>query len=63
MLYLSEVLMQEHELNSFDDVVAALQERARNGEMFFQIDVRPPFPDTPNDWETRLEAAFTSPNK
>jgi hypothetical protein len=63
MLYLSEVLMQEHELNSFEDVVAALQERARNGEMFFQIDVRPPFPDTPNDWETRLEAAFTSPNK
>jgi hypothetical protein len=63
MLYLSEVLMQEHELSSFDDVIEALKERARQGEMFFQIDVRPPFPDTPNDWETRLEAAFTSPNK
>lgn len=63
MLYLSEVLMQDHELSSFEDVVNALKERARQGEMFFQIDVRPPFPDTPNDWETQLEAAFTSPNK
>ncbi|HEY9052041.1 MAG TPA: sulfur relay protein DsrC [Gammaproteobacteria bacterium] len=61
MLYLSEVLMQEHELESFNDLVDALKQRARNGAMFFQIDVRPPFPDTPNDWETRLESAFTSP--
>ena len=63
MLYLSEVLMQEHDLESFNDVVEALKERARKGEMFFQIDVKPPFSDTPNDWETRLEAAFTSPNR
>ena len=61
MLYLSEVLMQEHELQSFDDLVEALKERARKGAMLFQIDVRPPFSDTPNDWETRLENAFTSP--
>jgi len=63
MLYLSEVLMQEHELTAFDDLVEVLKQRARKGEMFFQIDVRPPFQDTPNDWETRLEAAFTSPNR
>lgn len=63
MLYLSEVLMQEHELTCFNDLVDALKQRARKGAMFFQIDVRPPFPDTPNDWETRLESAFTSPNR
>lgn len=63
MLYLSEVLMQEHELENFNDLVEALKQRARKGAMFFQIDVRPPFPDTPNDWETRLESAFTSPNR
>ena len=55
--------MQEHELASFNDLVDALKQRARKGAMFFQIDVRPPFPDTPNDWETRLESAFTSPNR
>lgn len=63
MLYLSEVLMQEHELATFDDLLEVLKQRALKGEMFFQIDVRPPFQDTPNDWETRLEAAFTSPNR
>lgn len=63
MLYLSEVLMQEHDLANFNDLVEALKQRARKGAMFFQIDVRPPFPDTPNDWETRLESAFTSPNR
>lgn len=61
MLYLSEVLMQEHELENFNSLIEALKERARKGEMHFQIDVRPPFPDTPNDWENRLEVAFTSP--
>ena len=35
-------------------------ERARAGEMFFRMDVRPPFHDTPEDWEDRLEAAFSS---
>lgn len=63
MLYLSEVLLQEYELASFKDVVEALKQRARNGEMLFQIDVKPPFSDTPNDWEVQLETAFTSPGR
>jgi len=63
MLYLSEVLMQEHDLASFTDLVKVLKERARNGAMLFQIDVRPPFPDTPKDWEVQLESAFTSPHR
>jgi hypothetical protein len=28
--------------------------------MFFRMDVKPPFQDTPMDWEDRLEAVFTS---
>ena len=61
MLYLSEVLMQEHDLKSFEDVKEALKARARKGAMLFQIDVKPPFSDTPNNWEVELEKAFTSP--
>jgi hypothetical protein len=26
--------------------------------MFFKIDIKPPYPDTPNNWEDRLEGAF-----
>jgi hypothetical protein len=60
MLWLSEVLLQAQELQSFDALVVELKRRAREGELFFRMDVKPPFPDTPPDWEDRLEAAFTS---
>ncbi|RMG28027.1 MAG: sulfur relay protein DsrC [Gammaproteobacteria bacterium] len=58
MLWLSEVLMQEHDVDSFEALCRKIEERARQGEIFFRIDVRPPFQDTPEDWEDRLEAAF-----
>jgi hypothetical protein len=60
MLWLSEVMLQGHDIASFDALVEAIKERARGGEMFFRMDVRPPYPDTPEDWEDRLEAAFSS---
>ena len=59
MLYLSELLIEHHELESFEQLLALVKERARSGERFFRIDVRPPFPDTPENWEDRLEAAFS----
>jgi len=58
MIYLSEILIQ-YDLNSFYELIPIIQERARQGERFFKIDVRPQFPDTPENWEDRLEAAFT----
>jgi len=60
MLWLSEVLLQDHDLESFDSLTETIRERARSGEVFFRMDVRPPFPDTPEDWEDRLEAAFST---
>jgi len=58
MLYLSEVLLEEHQLVSFEELVEKIKER-RKGEMFFRMDVKPPYGDTPNNWEDRLEAAFS----
>jgi len=63
MLYLSEILLQNHDLDSFAALVAVVEEKARAGEMFFRMDVRPPFPDTPEGWEDKLEAAFAVANK
>ena len=60
MLWLSEILLQEHDLVSFDQLIESVKRRARDGSMFFRIDVKPPFQDTPTDWEDRLEAAFSS---
>ncbi len=57
MLNLSEVLIQNPQLQSFEELlelIAILKKRER----FFRIDVKPPYPDTPENWEDRLEAAF-----
>ena len=44
MLYLSDVLIQGKNLETFDELVAELKKRAAAGELFFQMDVKPPFP-------------------
>lgn len=58
ILNLSEVLMRHPELEDFATLLAVIREE-RKGAMFFRIDVKPQFADTPVDWEDRLEAAFT----
>ncbi len=63
MLILSEVLIQHHEISSYVDLVKHIQYRALEGEIFFDIDVKPPYLDTPEDWEENLEIMFTSPIK
>jgi len=60
MLSLSEILMQEHELASFEGLIEKVKEYALQGEIHFSLDVRPPFQDTPSDWEEQLEMAFSS---
>jgi len=59
MLNLSHVIIGHPDMESFADLEATLQEYARQGERFFRIDVKPPYPDTPDNWEDRLEAAFS----
>ncbi|MEW8657698.1 MAG: sulfur relay protein DsrC [gamma proteobacterium symbiont of Ctena orbiculata] len=58
MLYLSELMMQHPEVDNFDRLLEVVKERSKT-EMFFRIDVKPPFSDTPDNWEDRLEATFT----
>jgi len=58
MLYLSEILIQNPGLETFDQLLAVVKERSKS-EMFFRIDVKPQYFDTPEDWEDRLEASFT----
>ena len=59
MLMLSDLLIG-NDVESYQDLVEAVQAVAKQGEMFFQMDVKPPYPDTPENWEEHLEAKFTS---
>jgi len=41
-------------------LVSLVRQKARAGDRFLRMDVKPPYPDTPENWEDRLEAVFTS---
>ncbi|MBA5249928.1 MAG: sulfur relay protein DsrC [Gammaproteobacteria bacterium] len=59
MLLISEVMIANPALDSFEDLVLALKAIAAvSDERFFQMDVKPDYGDTPENWEDRLEAAF-----
>ncbi|HHB11643.1 MAG TPA: sulfur relay protein DsrC [Chromatiales bacterium] len=60
MLWLSEILLQHHELETFEELEHVVRELGQRGERFLRMDVKPQFEDTPEDWEDRLEAAFTA---
>ena len=59
VLKLSNILISNHELQNFQELLDLIQVYAQRGERFLQFDVKPEFPDTPEDWEDRLEAAFS----
>jgi len=58
MLSLSEVMLQNYEFESFTELEKKISEKAQEGEIHFQMDLKPTYNDTPADWEDRLEAAF-----
>lgn len=60
MLWLSEILLQNQDIESFDALIEQVKAGARDGERFFRMDIKPPYKDTPDNWEDRLEAAFTA---
>ena len=58
MIYLSEILMQNPQLESFTELLKVIQERSA-GEIHLKIEIKPNYPDTPADWEDKIEAAFS----
>ena len=59
MLHVSDILIERHDLRSFAELVDAVEARAKE-ERFLRIDVKPPFADTPENWEDVLESTFTA---
>ena len=57
MLYLSTLLIQEKNVESFDELLEVIKIRAKSGERFIRLDLKPPYPDTPKDWEEKVESA------
>ncbi len=58
MLKLSDLVIQNLEVDSFHDLVLVVRQRAEDGEIFLNFDVKPDYVDTPRNWQWQLEAAF-----
>lgn len=61
MLYVSELLLEHRDISTFEELVEVVKKRAKN-EMFFRMDLKPPYADTPDNWEIVLESAFSGFN-
>ena len=59
MLWLSELLLQNPELDSFLDLEALIRTKASEGERFYQSDVEPLFPILQNTG--RIDLRLHSP--
>jgi len=59
MLYLSTIIIEEKDIETFDELLTIIKERAKNGEIFIRLDLKPPYPDTPKNWEEKIESAFS----
>ena len=58
MIYVSQILIQHHEIESFAELLVTVKRYAESGERFLNIDIKPEFEDTPHDWAEKIEAAF-----
>ena len=59
MLYLSSILIEQKNIETFDELLDAVKLKAQEGEIFIKMDLKPPYPDTPENWEDKLESAFS----
>ena len=56
---LSEIILQHPEVVSFGELLAVIRRHGEEGgRIFMEFDIKPEFPDTPRNWESRVESAF-----
>ena len=58
MARVSELLIANPKMRSFEELEAAVVEAARSGEIHLYMDIKPEFADTPRLWEQELEIVF-----
>ncbi len=60
MLQISDMIIAHPEISSFSQLEELVKEAARRGTIHLSFDLKPEYPDTPRNWQDRLETAFLS---
>ncbi len=58
MANLSDLIISHPEVMSYVDLEHLVIEAARSGMILLYMDLKPDYPDTPRDWQQRLERIF-----
>ncbi len=58
MLNVSQLIIENMEVESFYDFLKALRRRASEGQILLNFDIKPDYVDTPRDWQWQIETAF-----
>ncbi|MCB1438601.1 MAG: sulfur relay protein DsrC [Nitratireductor sp.] len=58
MASLSDLIISHPEIRSYDDLEELVAAAARDGVIVLHMDLKPDYPDTPRDWQSRLELIF-----
>jgi hypothetical protein len=58
MAFLSDLIISHPEVTSYGELEALVVAAARSGMILLYMDLKPDFPDTPRDWQHRLELLF-----
>jgi len=56
---LSDLIVSNPQLVSFADLLEAVGRHGKVGATMLEVDIKPDFPDTPKNWESQIETAFT----
>jgi hypothetical protein len=59
MAMLSDLIISNPDVTSFDELKQLVAHLGESGEMHLEFDLKPDYRDTPKKWEWILEAAFT----
>lgn len=59
-ILISDIIIQHPEINSFDELLAAVRHITSDHMLFLEFDVKPDYRDTPRDWQWQLEGAFAA---
>ena len=57
-ILISDIIIQHPEINSFDELLAAVRHITSDDMLFLEFDVKPDYRDTPRNWQWQLEGAF-----
>ena len=57
-ILISDIIIQHPEINSFNELLAAVRRITSDDMLFLEFDVKPDYRDTPRDWQWQLEGAF-----